>query len=334
MEKQSLLIVGRTGGSHIGGSLERAAKEMQLAAEFCDSDKAWRYGTFRQKFLWHLGGKRPVALNKFSRLILETCRRLQVKVVISTGMAPVTADALLECRKVGVSCVNFSTDDPFNPKMYAGWFLEALRQYDIVFTPRTSNLGELKRHGCRRVEYLPFGYDPKLFFPISGESCESDLFFAGTAEPNRAEYVSAAIRAGLSVRLYGRYWDCYGTTRAVAQGHADIPTLRKGVAGCKVALCLVRHDNRDGHSMRTFEVPAVGACMLVEDTDEHREIFGVEGANVMYCSTPSEMVSKAKLLLRDSPTRARLRDTVHQLITNGNNKYSDRLRKMLSTCDS
>ena len=48
----------------------------------------------------------------------------------------------------------------------------------------------------------------------------------------------------------------------------------------KVNLCLVRRAKRDGHVMRSFEIAAVGGCMLAQDTDEHREIFGPEGEAV------------------------------------------------------
>src|SRR5205823_1499319 len=151
----------------------------------------------------------------------------------------------------------------------------------------------------------------------------SDLFFAGNAEPSRVEYVRAAVKAGLDVMVYGSYWTRYPGMHGISRGHADISTLRKAIASCRVALCLVRHDNRDGHSMRTFEIPAVGACMVVEDTPEHREIFSDEGVRVVYFKDPAEMLSKTKSLLADSGTRARLREAAHSWITTGQNTYAD-----------
>jgi hypothetical protein len=46
--------------------------------------------------------------------------------------------------------------------------------------------------------------------------------------------------------------------------------------------CPVRRASRDGHIMRSFEIAAVGGCMLAQDIDEHREIFGSEGEAVVY----------------------------------------------------
>ena len=328
-----ILIVGASGGSHIGGSLMRAARRLGIDAEICDMQTAWRHGTVAQKFLWHFCGRRPIRLESFSRFVIQSCRTFQPQVLLATGTAPISREALAESRKRGVQCINFSTDDPFNPFMRAPWFLRALPKYDTIFSPRLANLDELRTHGCRDVRYLPFGYDPDLFFP--GENAHvqetSDLFFAGTAEPSRVEYVRAAVRAGLDVRLYGNYWARYRGMRGISKGHADIPTLRKAIASCKVALCLVRHENRDGHSMRTFEVPAVGACMVAEDTVEHRQIFGEDGEHVIYFKDPSEMVEKTKFLLQDQTLRRNLRGAVHLHVVKGSNTYRDRLRTMLNS---
>jgi len=327
-----LLIVGSSGSSHVGASLLRAADRMGIEAQLCDTGSAWRHGTFRQKLLWHVGGRRPVALQRFSRTILDTTSRFQPDIIVTTGAAPVLAVAILRCRDKGIKCINFSTDDPFNLRQRAPWFLQALREYDVVFTPRVANEEELRLHGCRRVEYLPFGYDETLFFPEPNVGADetSDLFFAGTADRDRLPYIRAAIDAGFQVRLHGIYWDRFPETRAISRGQADIPTLRRATTGCRVALCLVRHENRDGHSMRTFEVPAVGACMVVEDTVEHRQIFGEDGDRVVYFKTAGEMVERVQTLLANEILRKALKENVHLHITKSANTYADRLGTMIS----
>jgi hypothetical protein len=166
--------------------------------------------------------------------------------------------------------------------------------------------------------------------PSVGPEEESDLFFAGAGDRDRLPYVRAAIDAGLCMRLYGIYWDRFPETQAVSRGQADIPTLRRAIAGCRVALCLVRHANRDGHSMRTFEVPAVGACMVVEDTGEHRQIFGEDGERVVYFRNAGEMVEQVRTLLANEILRKTLRDNVHLHITNGANTYADRLASTIN----
>ena len=326
-----LVIVGATGGSHVGGSFLRAAQQLRVDAILCDTAEAWRMGSIGQKLSWHFRGRRPVALDRFSRRVLETCHRFKATVLLTTGTAPISANLLEECRKIAVRCVNFSTDDPFNPLMRAPWFLRAVQVYDTVFTPRHANMNQLREHGCREVRYLPFGYDPDLFYKTDKSvEMEFDLFFAGHVEASRLEYLSSAISNGLRVRLYGSGWERNRITMPAALGEANIATIRREAAGSKIALCCVRHDNRDGHSMRTFELPAVGACMLVEDTAEHREIFGPEGVRVLYFSSPTQMLGKTRALLAAPAKRTRMRNAVHDWITRGCHTYRDRLKEMLA----
>ena len=96
-----------------------------------------------------------------------------------------------------------------------------------------------------------------------------------------------------------------------------------------MALCLVRRANRDGLAMRSFEVPAIGACMLVEDTEEHREIFGPADRAVAYFHSVDDMVQRARRLLDDPGQRAHLASEAHRLIVQGRHTYRDRLRSML-----
>ena len=232
-------------------------------------------------------------------MVIACCNEIKPQIVLTTGLAPLSADVLKSLRDRGACCVNFLTDDPWNPDHRARWFLEALPFYDCVLTPRRGNMTDLERC-CREVRYLPFGYDPLLFFPVAltdGErqSLASDIVFAGGADAERVTWISALAKHGFNIRLHGDYWERYPETRDLGRGQADIPMLRKIIAASRVALCLVRHANRDGHSMRTFEVPAVGACMLVEKTDEHVDLFGPDGAAVVYFSdSVDEMVEKLK----------------------------------------
>ena len=154
-------------------------------------------------------------------------------------------------------------------------------------------------------------------------------YSSGGADSDRVPYMVALTRAGLNVALYGGYWTRFPETKAYSRGQADPRTLRKAIGGAKIALGLVRRANRDGHSMRTFEVPAIGACMLVEDTEDHREIFGEEGKTVVYFNNIDRMIEKARWLRGSDEERQRLAGSLHKLITSGKHTYSDRLTRML-----
>jgi spore maturation protein CgeB len=231
--------------------------------------------------------------------------------------------------------MNYLTDDPWNPRHRSAWFLAALPHYDWVFSPRRSNLDDLRRAGCRHVVYVPFAYNPALHFSEPPTTVDEqrqyacDVLFAGGADQDRIPWISALVRAGFHVALYGGYWERYRETRGHTHGHTGMATLRKAIGGARVALCLVRRANRDGHVMRTFETPAIGACMLTEDTPEHREIFGDEGESVIYFQTVDQMVEKLRWLLDHDDERRRLEAAARASIVGGHNTYQDRLTTML-----
>ncbi len=157
----------------------------------------------------------------------------------------------------------------------------------------------------------------------------SDVIFAGGADRERLPYAKALIESGLTLALYGGSWDRFTAERPYWRGHGSAATIRKALRTSKVALCLVRRANRDSHCMRTFEVPASRCCMLAEDTEDHRILFGPEGEAVLYFNTIPEMVEKARWLVNNAPERARLAAEAHRRITSGGHSYADRLATIL-----
>ncbi len=94
-------------------------------------------------------------------------------------------------------------------------------------------------------------------------------------------------------------------------------------------LCLVRRANRDGHCMRTYELAAAAACILAEDTAEHREVYGPD--SVLYFKTAGEAAGHAMEVRRSPELRQRLRIAVHRRITDGSHTYAARLHSLLAS---
>jgi hypothetical protein len=333
-----LLLIGGTGGTNIGESLRRGAHALQIDATLLDMADAYRAPWVIARANWWLRQHRPTWLGTFSQRVVAECRQIKPSWLLGTGAAPVDRRALEAIAAMGVQTIAFLTDDPWNASSRSRWFLEALPAYTRVYSPRQANLDDLRRHGCRHVSYLPFGVDPDIFFPETVNDAEmaeyeSDVFFAGGADQERVPFMTALLEAGLRLRLHGDYWHRYPETRASARGPAAAAVVRKSIRAAATCLCLVRRANRDGHSMRSFEVPAVGGCMLVEDTDEHRALFGPDGDAVAYFRSPSELVMVARTLLADPDRRRRLATRAHALVAGGANTYQQRLSTMLEFPD-
>ncbi len=333
-EGRRLLIVGNPDPVHVGAHLNRAALRLGLDVRLADTREAFKGGPWRTRFDWWLRGRRPSSLGEFSQQVVHHCREYRPVWLLSVGLAPIESEALGAIGNVGVKRLNYLTDDPWNPALRAPWFAKALPLYDHIFSPRRANLEELQRVSRGSVSHLPFAYSPDIHFPetVGGEESESfDVLFAGGADRDRIPYIVALIEGGFKVGLFGGYWDRYSKTRMHTRGFADAGALRRAIASSKVALCLVRRANRDGTSMRSFEIAAIGACMLVEDTPEHRDLFGTDGKAVRYFRNSEEMRQRLRCLMGDHRERQRLAEAAHGVITSGKHTYADRLTAMLAS---
>lgn len=333
-----LLIVGNEGGTNVGASLQRSAAAAGVTCVLCDARQATAGPRLAVTLSWRLRGHRPLRLREFSDHVVSECERLRPRTLIATGQAPLTAEALRRIGAGGTLRINYSTDDPWNPTHRAAWFLQALAEYDRVRSTRMANLDDFRKAGCRDVAWLPFGYDEELW--VRGPEPEAqaaggrmpkdiDVFFAGAAEPYRAECVRALLAAGIRVGLAGDYWSRSADLRKHSLGHLSPAQLRAWTRETPVSLCMVRRANRDGHVMRSFEIAALGGCMAVEDTAEHRGILGEDGEAVRYFSHPAGAVEAIAELLRAPETANRLRGAARARILGSHAGYGDRLRHLL-----
>jgi spore maturation protein CgeB len=321
-----LLIVGYSGETHVGAHLYGAAQEIGLQAELLNASASIGSSYLLTRLNWHLRDHRPPYLNAFSQAVVRKCEEFRPDLLLVTGITPPTAEALHAAKSLGIVCANFLTDDPWNPVQSSQWFFKALRAYDFVFSPRSSNLAQLAQLGSN-TSYLPFAYNPTIHFPEApppdaAEKFACDILFYGGADHDRVSYIEGLIKAQLNVHLYGQYWERFPLTRPAAKGMANARTLRWAITGSKVTLCLVRKANRDGHVMRTFEAPAMGACMLAEDTPEHRTILGED---TVYFNSLHDMIEKTQWLVHSDTERNHLAQQTRQHILGNGNTYHHRL---------
>lgn len=340
MSVRSLLIVGDPGETQVGAHLRDAAGELDVPVGFCDTRQAYTADPLTRRVLWWLGGRRPARLDAFSEYVWSRVQESRPDVLLATGLAPLNRDVLDRIGRAGVVRANVLTDDPWNPVHRAPWFLRALPAYDWVFSPRDRVLPDLRRAGVRHVERVWFGYNPRIHFPDptasgpDGGSDGVDVLVAGGADRERVAMVSPLLRAGLSVALYGGYWSRFPESRRAARGMLDAAGLRRATTSARVVLGMVRRGNRDDHSMRSFEVPAMRGCLLAERTDGHERLFGRDGEAVTYFEHAGDVVAAVRRLLDQPAERRRLADAAHGLITGGRHTYRDRLEQMLQAVAS
>ncbi len=330
-----LLIVGCGEAGHVGRYMACAASALEIPFTLLDNSQAETRNRFVQKFYWHFRGKRPAHLRKFAAQVLKTCDAQHPKIVLTTGgRVPLESEDIRALKARGIKVVNYSTDDPWNPKLGAPYFMSTLADYDVVFTPRRSNFADFQRCGVHRIYHLPFAYDPDIHCPWPGEGspCSpSDVLFVGGCDADRLPILGALADAGLTLALFGGYWDLHDSTRPFVRGIASQDAIRAASATAKTTLCLVRRANRDGHVMRSFEAAAIGGCIIAEDTPDHRELFGPDGHAACYFNSVDELVRMVKQLVGNPHRRVAMTMNLRERMRERSDTYKERLLTIFKT---
>lgn len=331
-----LLLTANPAPTHVGRHLLNAARSLGWQVEIMDVNAAFAGPPLLRRLCWHVLGHRPLRLRRFSRTLEARCRVLKPDLVLATGIAPLDRTALITLKGLGIPVANFLTDDPWNRSHRAPWFMEALHNYAHVFTPRHANEEELRALRGPGVSWLPFAYAPeehhapRVVTPDDRRRWGHLVAFIGGADADRVAAVRALIQAGVPVGLWGGYWKEHPDLAPYAHGHADEEQCRRIVASAGVNLCLVRRANRDGHSMRSYELPAIGGCLVVEDTEDHRRLFCTpESAVFIRLDSHGWPLKVRELLQAPEQVRAAMRLAATRVVANGTNTYASRLVAIL-----
>lgn len=326
-----IILVANGLGHCMGSHLMEAALALGWEVKMFDLRDAWSSSRWWNRFNYYLLNKLPQYLKKFSNRIVADCKTDPPDFLLSTGVAPVSADALRQLRALAVPTVNLLTDDPWNPRNGARFFWESLREYDLIANPRRANIPDLISHGCRRVEYLPFAYNPKVHFIEKDASAgevqhyECDVAIIGAADDERLPIAHRLADEGFDLVLYGGFWDRDKRLAKYARGEVYGRELRLAVQLARCQVGMVRRANRDGHAMRSLEFPAMGACMLAEDTQEHRELYGDALDSSLYWSDLEGIIKAVRGCNNNATVNELSRKALTHRISGGGHIYEDRL---------
>ena len=294
---------------------------------------------------WRLRDRRAPFPGRLAQALTKMLASDKPCAMVSVGLAAVERPIIEAWRAVGVPCLHYSTDDPWNPSLRARWHFDALQAYDIVFTPRRAQPGRACRAALQAGRLPSVWLRPTSAYAAHGRSagvsarpCPEQLpepirrtcLFVGGADESRVQFIRQFIDGGGDVALVGGYWERWPDLKHRWLGHLPPHDVLALTQSANLNLILVRRANRDGHTMRTFEAGAIGGCLLVEDTPEHRDIFGADGETVRFFSTATEAAATHRELVRQEQERLRLAQAVAARIRNGHHTYGDRLRTMVT----
>ena len=265
---------------------------------------------------------------------LEAARATRPHLVFASKALHFDGNILEDIRRAsGAMLVHWHPDDYRNRENSSADFASALTTYDVQITPKTFNVPEFLEDGARRVEFVPYSYDPDVHRPVrprTGPPCQA--VFVGTFEPERAGILEHAAREGIDLEVWGSYWHRL-PKRSPLRPHCRYREVRAddmaaAFASARLSLGFLRKANRDLHTARTFEIPASGGVMLAERTEEQRAFFE-EGKEALYFDSAAEMVASIRDYAARPDELARIRAAAFDRCRTGRYSYAERLKDLL-----
>ncbi|HLW46986.1 MAG TPA: glycosyltransferase [bacterium] len=333
-----LLLVDTTLYAPVSPFFRDAAGELGYETLFVDEAPYLRplETSLVHKIGYRVLHRRPLARWRYNRDLLAAARRFRPDFVVVVKGAYIMPSTLRRIKNdTGAVLVNYATDDPFNKANATPDLVAGIPEYDVYACTKRAIMDDVRRAGGRSVIYTMFGYNPVVHFPeppAAGDETRrfrSDVVLAGGADRDRLRDLEPLVAAGnIDLALYGGYWTRDARFRRFARGFAVGRDYRLALHGAGIALCLVRRANRDGHAMRTFEIPACGAFMLAERTEEHLALFR-EDEEAAFFASSDELVSKIRYYLAHEEARRRIAQAGYRRVTQGRNRYRDRLAEIV-----
>jgi hypothetical protein len=265
------------------------------------SDKLFQFG---------LDAFGPRDRNGENASVLRLFRDAEWDVLWADKGTTIEADTLAEVRRLQPRCriVGYSPDDMHARHNQSRPFLQSLPLYDVYFTTKSYGVGELESLGAKEVHFVGNAYDPSTHRPMVVDANNRARFggrvgFIGAYETERCHSMQFLAANGVPVRAWGVDWPSKGILVERRCLWGDDYAL--ATCAFDINLGFLRKINRDLQTTRSVEIPACGAFMLAERTDEHQALFE-EGKEAEYFGSDEELLAKTRYYLSHEDERKRI----------------------------
>lgn len=290
------------------------------------------------RVLWHLGGLlfEPLILQRLFKK-LANCRFDLCYVDGGDLVSPKVINLL---RQYAPKVINYNIDDPLGSRDGLRFvaYRKSLPFYDLCVVMRQKNVNEAINLGANQVLRVFMSADevmhaPRVLIEEDYKNWESEILFIGTWMPERGSFILALIQQGLPITIRGSGWQKspeWSRLKPFWKGPAVYgDDYAKAIQCAKVNLGLLSKGNRDEHTTRSLEIPALGGFLCANRTSEHLEMYEEE-VEAFFWDDAEECAAMCRLALSDNVKR-QLIAKAGQKRLNENGHYNERvLNKILN----
>lgn len=301
-------------GAAAGTSLDRAQAYRRLGHQVTaiDPRALLPRGSWVDRVIWRLGGAlmAPWLMPALSRTLagrmFDLCH-------VDNGECispPVIALLRRHCGAV----INYNIDDPFGARDHRRFsaYRTAVPHYDLLVVVREPNVAEARRLGARHVMLVHRSADERTHAPrplteAARSRWSSEVLFLGTWMPERGPFLAELIGLGVPLTIRGSGWERAAEWPALAPHFAGAgiygDDYALAIQCARVNLGLLSKGNRDLHTTRSLEIPALGGLLCAERTTEHEAMYR-DGVEAVFWSDAEECAFRCQELLANEPRRA------------------------------
>jgi hypothetical protein len=238
-------------------------------------------------------------------------------------------------KQLRVPIVNYLLDDPFGGRDGRRFsaYLRAVPEYNLLTVVRQENITEAYAHGAKKVLRVWRSADEVAHAPRKLTDEEriryaSDVVFVGTWMPERGPFMAELIQRGVPLSIWGNRWQKAPEWPQLARhwrgpGLDNDEDYAAAILAAKINLGLLSKGNRDLHTTRSLEIPALGGLFCAERTSEHLELYE-EGREAVFWKDAAECAEQCLALLADESRRKAIAAAGHaRAIINGH--YNEKI---------
>jgi hypothetical protein len=225
----------------------------------------------------------------------------------------VTPRVIALLRQHAKRIVSYSIDDPLGPRDGPRFkaFRQSLPHYDLNAVVREENVAEARALGAKNVMRVYRSADeithaPRRLTAHDRAKWDCDVLFLGTWFPERGPFLRDLIERGVPLTIRGPNWHKAREWPQLkshwAGGAIGGDDYAKAIQCAKVNLGLLSKENRDLHTTRSLEIPALGGLMCAERTSEHTAMYA-EGREALFWKDAEECAAVCSTALADEARR-------------------------------